>query len=81
MYLCPKINATMKIEKQLSLCNIMMSNGKVTAAEWLLTQPKKYRMLATEAIYVCLKKGWPMNKMEIQGIAREIEEKMSPKGW
>jgi hypothetical protein len=71
----------MKQNEQKPLEEIMMSNGKQTAAEWLKNEPKQYHSLATEAIYECLKRGWPLNVMEIQGIAREIDAQRNPKGW
>ena len=71
----------MNQDKQKELSEIMMSDGKQTAADWLLTQPDEWRPIETEAIYECLKRGWPMNVMEIQGIAREIDAKQNPKGW
>ncbi len=53
------------------LKEIKLLNG-VSAAEWLLTQPEKYRSVATSAIYECLNRKWPLVGISIQMIAREI---------
>lgn len=66
-------------EKDLN--KLLMSDGKETAQEWLMTQPERWRSLATEAIYECLKKGWPLHEGNIQMTAREIDAKRNPKGW
>jgi hypothetical protein len=71
----------MKQEVQRPLDEIMMDDGEQTAAEWLLTQPEAWRIRETEAIYACLKKGWPLNVITIQSTAREIDAKRNPKGW
>lgn len=66
-----------------NLNNIMMSertHGKQTAAEWLQTQPEKWSAIETEAIYECMRRGWPLHIMHIQMIAREIDAKRNPKG-
>lgn len=47
----------MEDKTKLPLSEIMMSNGKQTAEEWLMTQPEAWREIETEAIYECLKKG------------------------
>ncbi len=65
------------------LNKIMMSersHGKQTAAEWL-GQPEAWREIETEAIYECMRKGWPLHVMNIQSTAREIDAKRNPKGW
>lgn len=63
------------------LNKILMEDGRETAAEWLKTQPERWHSLATEAIYECLKKGWPLHDGNIQSTAREIDAKRNPKGW
>ena len=66
-------------EKDLN--KLLMSDGKETAQEWLMTQPKKYWERATEAIYECLKRGWTLHTAHIQMIARELDAQRNPKGW
>ena len=36
---------------------------------------RKYRQIATEAIFECLRLGYPLNNMEITGKAREMQRK------
>ncbi|WP_259305865.1 hypothetical protein [Segatella copri] len=36
---------------------------------------EKYRQIATEAIFECLRLGYPLNNMEITGKARELQRK------
>ena len=36
---------------------------------------QKYRQIATEAIFECLRLGYPLNDMEISGKARELLRK------
>ena len=38
-------------------------------------EQKKYRQIATEAIFECLRLGYPLNDMEISGKARELLRK------
>ncbi len=45
------------------------------------TQPEAWREIETEAIYECMRKGWPLHVMNIQSTAREIDAKRNPKGW
>ena len=66
-------------EKDLN--KLLMEDGKQTAQEWLMTQPKKYWERATEAIYECLKRGWTLHTGHIQMIARELDAQRNPKGW
>ena len=66
-------------EKDLN--KLLMEDGKQTAQEWLMTQPKKYRERATEAIYECLKRGWTLHTGNIQSTARELDAQRNPKGW
>ena len=66
---------------KLPLSEIMMSNGKQTAEEWLMTQPEAWREIETEAIYECLKKGWSLHLVSIQSTARELAIPWNPNGW
>ena len=71
----------MEDKTKLPLSEIMMSNGKQTAEEWLMTQPEAWREIETEAIYECLKKGWPLHLVSIQSTARELAVPGNPNGW
>ncbi len=46
-----------------------------TALQYVMSVSKKYRQIATEAIYECLRLGYPLNDMEITGKAREMQRK------
>ena len=46
-----------------------------TALQYLMNVSKKYRQIATEAIFECLRLGYPLNDMEITGKARELQRK------
>ena len=46
-----------------------------TALQYLMNVSKKYRQIATEAIFECLRLGYPLNDMEISGKARELLRK------
>ena len=45
------------------------------ALQYLMSVSKKYRQIATEAIFECLRLGYPLNDMEITGKARELLRK------
>ena len=40
-----------------------------------MSMSKKYRQISTEAIFECLRLGYPLNDMEISGKARELLRK------
>ena len=54
------------------LSTIYLRNGQ-TALQYVMSLNKKYRQIATEAIFECLKLGYPLNNMEITGKAREMQ--------
>lgn len=56
------------------LSTIYLVNGQ-TALQYLMNVSKKYRQIATEAIFECLRLGYPLNNMEITGKARELQRK------
>lgn len=58
----------------MKLEELVKDNGQ-PVTEWLDTQPVADRELLIEAIYACLKKGWPLNPMTIQSTARAIDRK------
>ena len=53
---------------------IYLVNGQ-TALQYLMSMSKKYRQISTEAIFECLRLGYPLNDMEISGKARELLRK------
>ena len=53
---------------------IYLVNGQ-TALQYLMSMSKKYRQISTEAIFECLRLGYPLNNMEITGKARELQRK------
>lgn len=56
------------------LSTIYLVSGQ-TALQYLMNVSKKYRQIATEAIFECLRLGYPLNDMEISGKARELLRK------
>ena len=56
------------------LSTIYLVSGQ-TALQYLMSVSKKYRQVATEAIFECLRLGYPLNDMEISGKARELQRK------
>ena len=56
------------------LSTIYLVSGQ-TALQYLMSVSKKYRQIATEAIFECLRLGYPLNDMEITGKARELLRK------
>lgn len=57
------------MEKDLN--KIKLLTGEI-AAEFLKTVPKEYQSAATEAIYECLNRKWPLIDASIQMITRDI---------
>ena len=49
--------------------------GGQTALQYLMNVSKKYRQIATEAIFECLRLGYPLNDMEISGNFLQTEAK------
>ena len=54
------------------LSAIYLRNGQ-NALQYVMSLNEKYRQIATEAIFECLKLGYPLNNMEITGKAREMQ--------
>ena len=52
------------------LSTIYLVNGQ-TALQYLMNVSKKYRQIATEAIFECLRLGYPLNDLELSGKVRE----------
>ena len=66
------------MEEKLSTIYLVSSQ---TALQYLMSVSKKYRQIATEAIFECLRLGYPLNDMEITGKARELLRKRNAIGW
>lgn len=58
----------------INLSDISLRNGQ-KANLYVLSLSPKYRPIATEAIFECLKLGYPLNDMEITSKARELQRK------
>ena len=56
------------------LSTIYLVSGQ-SALQYIMNVSKKYRQIATEAIFECLRLGYPLNDMEITGKAREMQRK------
>ena len=60
------------MEKNLS--DISLRNGQ-KANLYVLSLSPKYRPIATEAIFECLRQRYPLNDKEITSKARELQRK------
>ena len=60
------------LEEKLSTIYLVIGQ---TALQYLMNVSKKYRQIAPEAIFECLRLGYPLNDMEISGKARELLRK------
>ena len=56
------------------LSTIYLVSGQTTL-QYIMNVSEKYRQIATEAIFECLRLGYPLNNMEITGKARELQRK------
>lgn len=56
------------------LSTIYLRDGR-NALQYVMSLSEKYRQIATEAIFECLRLGYPLNNMEITGKAREMQRK------
>ena len=56
------------------LSTLYLVSGQ-TALQYIMNVSEKYRQIATEAIFECLRLGYPLNNMEITGKARELQRK------
>ena len=56
------------------LSTIYLRSGQ-NALQYVMSLSEKYRQIATEAIFECLRLGYPLNDMEITGKAREMQRK------
>ena len=67
------------------LSTIYLRDGR-NALQYVMSLSEKYRQIATEAIFECLRLGYPLNNMEITGKStRTAEEEECPSinsvGW
>ncbi len=58
------------MEEKLSI--LYLRNGQ-NALQYVMSLNEKYRQIATEAIFECVRLGYPLNNMEITGKAREMQ--------
>ena len=58
-----------------NLDQIKMSGTELPVSFFIKTQDPQDRALTTAAVYECLRRGWPLNQMEIGYLAREIRRK------
>ena len=61
------------------LSTIYLRDGR-NALQYVMSLSEKYRQIATEAIFECLRLGYPLNDMEISGKARELLRKRNVMG-
>ena len=61
------------------LSTIYLRSGQ-NALQYVMSLSEKYRQIATEAIFECLRLGYPLNDMEITGKAREMQRKRNAVG-
>lgn len=52
-----------------------MEGTEVPFAIFLRTVPEGDKQILTEAALECLKRGWPINRMELGYLARELRRK------
>ena len=72
VYLCIKIIRMENYGRK--IIDYILVNGQ-TSLQYLMNVSKKNRQIATEAIFECLRLGYPLNDMEISGKARELLRK------
>ena len=56
------------------ISTIYLRDGR-NALQYIMNVSEKYRQIATEAIFECLRLGYQLNDMEITGKAREMLRK------
>ena len=56
------------------IIDYILRDGR-NALQYVMSLSEKYRQIATEAIFECLRLGYPLNNMEITGKARELQRK------
>ena len=75
VYICIKIIKMENLEEKLSTIYLVNGQTALQYLQYLMNVSKKYRQIATEAIFECLRLGYPLNDMEISGKARELLRK------
>ena len=60
--------------KEEQLAKLQLCSGE-NALTYIKNLPKQHWKIATEAIFACMRLGYPLNNMEITGMAREITRK------
>ncbi len=59
----------------LNLDEIKMSGTDLPVSFFIKTLKPSEREIVTEAVYECLRRNWPVNRMEIGYLARELRRK------
>ena len=73
VYICIKIIRMENYGRK--IIDYIFGKRSNSSAVSLMNVSKKYRQIATEAIFECLRLGYPLNDMEISGKARELLRK------
>jgi len=60
-----------------SLDEIKMSGTDLPVSFFIKAQPAEDQEIITAAVYECLKRNWPVNRMEIGYLTREMRRKQS----
>lgn len=58
----------------------MMSRTNLPASLYIASLPVEIRPIATEAVFECLKLGYPINRLEITAMARELQSRKKVNG-
>lgn len=54
------------------LKTLVMSGENLTVADFISSRPQESRRWLTSAASECLKRRWPLNRCELQSMAREL---------
>ncbi len=60
-----------------NLDEITMSGSELPITYFIKSQKPEDREIVTEAVYECLRRNWPVNRMEIGYLVREMRRKQS----
>lgn len=60
-----------------SIDQIMMVGSNLPVSLWVDSLPVSDRQIAIEAVYLCLQRQAPINRMELGSIIRELRRKQN----
>lgn len=60
-----------------SIDQIMMAGSNLPVSLWVASLPVNDRQIATEAVYLCLQRQAPINRMELWSAIRELRRKQN----